>query len=176
MQKETEGKWVTINGAHVLIKDGQSVDEALKERQIAQAKSEARKLNAEKSKLTATEKTQMEHKRAVQELNSSKYEDGTYDIATKKPVSYDDGYQVTFCQIGDNYSDIEYARKVNECLERSSDGKTCAGKFEGTPEISFHFADRATAIAYARANNQISIWDWKNGDQILTGGTGERRK
>ena len=150
-----------------------------KEEDIQRNKDEADKLNAEKkarSKMTATTKTQSEHKKAIAELNTNKYEDGTYDIATKKPVEFPRGFQVTFCQIGDNYSDEDFAKKVNECLKNSSDGKTYAGKFESTPEISFHWNDREKAIAYARANNQISIWDWETMDVIPTGGTGERKK
>ena len=90
-------------------------------------------------------------------------------------MEYDDGYQVTFCQIGDDYTASVYADRVNEFLGYSSDGRTLAGKFEGTPEISFHVPDRATAIRLARKYNQISIWDWENGDEIRTGGTGRRR-
>lgn len=32
-KKKTNGKWVTINGSHIFIKDGQTVQEAMKERQ-----------------------------------------------------------------------------------------------------------------------------------------------
>lgn len=195
-------QWITINGVHIPIMNGSSKEEAIanflsknkskgsklkkdidkaitssndeqtKEKQIKANQEAGEKLNA---KDKANERTQDEHKQAVKELNSSKYEDGTYDIITKKPVEFDDGYQVTFCQIGDNYSNKDYAKKVNECLAMSSDGKTYAGKFESEPEISFHCANREQAIAYAKANNQISIWDWKNCDQILTGGTGRRK-
>lgn len=128
-----------------------------------------------KNNKRADKNTQNEHKKAVDELNGSKYEDGTYDINTKKTKEFNTGYQVTFCQIGDNYTDEEYAKKVNECLDLSSDGRTYAGKFEGTPEISFHCNDRKQAIAYAKANNQISIWDWENCEEIKTGGTGRRK-
>ena len=81
---------------------------------------------------------------------------------------------MTFCQIGDKYSNSEYADKVNEFLGVSSDGKTLAGKFEGTAEISFHVKDRATAERLGQKYNQISIWDWENMDEIKTGGTGRR--
>lgn len=169
LRNKKTGGWFELPDDQVQTHDGD-----IKNRQISQNEKEAKQLNT--GKATADERTQSEHKRAVEELNKDKYEDGTYDIATRKPVEFDRGFQVTFCQIGDNYSDADYARKVNECLQRSSNGRTYAGKFEGTPEISFHFNSREEAIRYAKANNQISIWDWKNGDQILTGGTGERRK
>lgn len=181
------GRWVTSRGRHIYIPDeGEEVPEeykknvessfsSTKERQIAANKKEADRLNS-RDKNRATKDTQRMHKKVIEELSSDKYEDGTYDIATKSVKSFDDGYQVTFCQIGDNYTDEEYAVKVNECLDRSSDRNVYAGKFEGTPEISFHFANRDEAIKYASENNQISIWDWKSCDQILTGGTGERKK
>jgi len=137
-----------------------------KEKQIAIAK------NAN----TNQKSTQTYHKESIKELSDSKYTDGTYDIDTKKTKSFPKGYQVTFCQIGDNYTDKDYQGKVDECLKMSSDGKTYAGKFGGTPEISFHCDDKEQAIAYAKANNQISIWDWENGLEIDTGGSGDRNK
>ena len=122
----------------------------------------------------ATTATQKQHADAVRRLNGSEYSDGTYDIGTMSPVEYNSGFQVTFSQIGDNYTDAEYANKVNEFLAVSSDGKTLAGKFQGTPEISFHCNDRRTAIRLAKKYNQISIWDWGACDEIKTGGTGRR--
>ena len=119
--------------------------------------------------------TQSHYREQISRLSSPDYADGTYDLDTLTQVSYDSGYQVTFSQIGDNYSDAEYANKINEFLAVSSDGKTLAGKFESTPEVSFHCNDRKTAERLARKYNQISIWDWKNFEEIKTGGTGERR-
>ena len=83
---------------------------------------------------------------------------------------------MTFWQIGDDYTNVEYMRKVNEFLRVSSDGRTAAGKFGGSPEISFHVPDRATALRLARKYNQISVWDWEKADEIKTGGTGRRRR
>lgn len=122
----------------------------------------------------ADENTQAEHQKATKELSSSKYPDGTYNVKTLKPVSYNSGYQVTFCRIGDNYSPKEYAAKVNEFLDISSDKVASAGKFQSTPEISFHVKDKSVAIKKAKKYNQISVWDWKTGDEIPTGGTGRR--
>ena len=119
--------------------------------------------------------TQQLHKQAIEKLSKAEYSEGTYDIDTMKQVTYDSGYQVTFCQIGDNYSDSEYAEKVNEFLGVSSDGKTRAGKFEGTPEISFHVDSKDVAIDLGKKYNQISVWDWKAEDEIDTGGTGRRK-
>lgn len=181
-EREIKG-WITVNGVHVPLFEGESKKDAIsraiaetnesdKERQIARNKEQADQLNG---KNRANEQTQAQHKKAVDELSKPEYDDGTYDVDTKKEVSFDKGFQVTFCQIGDNYTPLEYAKKVNECLDLSSNGKTYAGKFESTPEISFHCNDRAKAIAYARANNQISIWDWEKCEEIKTGGTGRRK-
>lgn len=214
MQKEVK-QWITVNGMHIPLFEGESKKDAIsklknktkgpdfkeskvsgdskdyKAEQIAKNKAEADRLNKESS-------TQSIHKRAIQELSDKKYDNGTYDIKTKKTKSFSEGYQVTFCQIGDNYSDSEYQQKVNECLRFSSDKQTYAGKFGGTPEISFHCNDRKTAYDYAKANNQISIWDWKQNQvalkyeklygeddprtiaawvrcEIKTGGTGRRK-
>ena len=123
---------------------------------------------------TATTATQGEHRAAIAQLRGSDYPDGTYDIKTKKTVTYARGYQVTFCQIGDNYSDSEYASKVNEFLRVSSDGQSSAGKFGGEPEVSFHVNSRSMAIRLAKKYNQISVWDWKNEIEIETGGTGRK--
>lgn len=121
----------------------------------------------------ADNNTQSVHREAITRLSGPEYEDGTYDLNGLTPVSYDSGYQVTFCQVGDNYSDTEYAGKVNEFLSASSDGIVSAGKF-GTPEISFHVDNRRQAIRLAKKYNQISVWDWANQTEIKTGGTGER--
>lgn len=122
----------------------------------------------------ADENTQAEHQKATKELSSSKYPDGTYNVKTLKPVSYNSGYQVTFCRIGDNYSPKEYAAKVNEFLDISSDKVASAGKFQSTPEVSFHVKDKSVAIKKAKKYNQISVWDWKKFREIKTGGTGRR--
>ena len=177
--------WVTINGQHIPIGAGESKDEAVKkflakkkedpidkqEREIAQRQAEKDKLNEDRKAVS----TQDKHKQAVEELSKDKYPDGTYDTDTYKPVEYDNGYQVTFCQIGDNYNAKDYDDRVNEFRELSSDGRVSAGKFESTPEISFHVKDRETAVRLAKKYNQISVWDWKNCDEIKTGGTGRRK-
>lgn len=181
--------WFTMNGKHIPIFEGESKADAVnrsiakdnedkKQADIQRNKDEAKKFNAiqvEQSK-QATTQIQSEHRKAIADLSSDKYEDGTYDIKTKKAKEFPNGYQATFCQIGDDYSDKDYAGKVNECLKISSDGNTYAGKFGGTPEISFHCKDKQQAIDYASKNNQVSIWDWENGLTIKTGGTGIQPK
>ena len=120
------------------------------------------------------ERMKSRHDRIIKELSRSEYDVGTYDMDTLKPIGYDTGYQVTFCRIGDNYDNNTYYQLCKKFLDVSSDGKVCAGKFEGTPEISFNVKDRDTAIALAKEYDQISIWDWANADEIKTGGKGRR--
>ena len=123
----------------------------------------------------ANERTQSQHYRIVSELSQDKYPDyNTYDISNLKIVSYDSGYQVTFWNIGDSYTAEEYADKVNEFLAYVPSKVTNAGKFEGSPEISFNVPNLRTALRLARKYNQISIWDWKEEREITTGGTGRR--
>lgn len=112
------------------------------------------------------------HTTAINNLTA--LEDGTYDLATLTPVSFNHGYQVTFCQIGDDYTADDYEFMVAMFSEVSEDGKTYVGKFEGSAEVSFLFADKLTAIKYAKMFNQVSVWDWKNCEEIKTGGTGRR--
>ena len=178
-------QWVTINGQHIPIGAGESKDEAVKkflaekkednidrqEKQIANNKKVADELNKDNK----GKSTQEKHGEAVKELSKDKYPDGTYDTSTYKTVEYEDGYQVTFCQIGDNYNAVDYDARVNEFLSASSDGRVSAGKFESTPEISFHVKSREEAVRLAKKYNQISVWDWKNCDEIKTGGTGRRK-
>lgn len=118
--------------------------------------------------------TQSFHASAIRQLSSPSVPDGTYNLDTMSTVEYSRGYQVTFSQIGDNYSAEEYASKVNEFLNASSDGIVSAGKYGGTPEVSFHVSDRRTAIRLAKKYNQESVFDWRAGDVIFTGGTGIR--
>lgn len=117
---------------------------------------------------------QEQHKFKLERLKRDDFGSGTYDVNTLEPVSYEKGYQVTFSQIGDNYSNDEYYDLCKEFLKFSTDGKVCAGKFEGEPEVSFNVESREKAIELAQKYNQISIWDWENCDEIKTGGRGRR--
>ena len=167
------GVWRTVRGRRVFIKDGQSLTDAMKE----SGKFEENKKDNLQKKLKerlGKEDIQQKHDNAIKELSKDTYGDGTYDIDKMEPVEFNNGYQATFCQIGDNYSAAEYGEKVREFLKASSNGKTYAGKFESTPEISFHIKDRNEAVRLAKKYNQISVWDWEAGDEIKTGGTGRR--
>ena len=119
---------------------------------------------------------QKRHQDVISKLSGDEYSDGTYNINTLTQVEYDDGYQVTFCQIGDNYTPQEYEALVRRFTGLSSDGIVSAGKFGGEPEISFHVASREVAEQLAHEFNQVSIWDWHGDNEISTGGTGRRKK
>ena len=110
----------------------------------------------------------------IARLNDSIFPDGTYNLDTMKPVEFSTGYQVTFSQIGDAYTDDEYEFLVAMFREMSSDGAVYAGKFGGYPEISFHFSNRDLAVKLAKKFNQYSVWNWKIYDNLITGGTGIR--
>ena len=115
------------------------------------------------------------------EANSTKYkdayelknntedisEDGTYDLFTKKTVSFDRGYQVSF----ETDYDKLYKREEYEVLAYKmslmSDNNAYLGVYEGTPELSFHFEDIELANALGIVFDQISIWDWSVSNQIF---------
>lgn len=121
-----------------------------------------------------TTTTKTAHENAIISLLSDIFPDGTYNLSTMEAVEFSKGYQVTFCQEGDNYSADDYDFLVAMFCEFSSDGNVYAGKFGGTPEISFHFSELKYALRFAKMFNQISIWDWSKMDEIKTGGTGKR--
>ena len=132
------------------------------------------KIGAVASFKRATLSILKQHTEKIKKLSGKKYEDGTYDLDTLKPISYNKGYQVTFWQIGDKYTQREYADRVNEFLLASSDGKAAAGKYGGAPEVSFNVKSRREAVRLGKKYNQESIYDWETGDLIFLGGTGRK--
>ena len=161
-------RWITVNGQHIPIRNGQSARDAVRERQIAYNAQEAKERNTDRSYYKA-------HQKAIKTLSSDKYGSGTYNVNTLKPVEFSRGYQFTFCQIGDDYSESEYNALVSGILSKLENKNVFAGKFEGTPEISFYTLDKNFAMEIGKRYNQISIWDWENCDEIKTGGTGRRK-
>lgn len=126
--------------------------------------------------MTTTEMTAKAlHETAIARLASDLFADGTYNLNTLTAVEFNSGYQVSFCNIGDDYTEDDYEFISAMFSEASSDGIAYAGKFDGTAEVSFHFANKLTAIKYAKMFNQISIWDWSAMDEIKTGGTGIKK-
>ncbi|MDR1940522.1 MAG: hypothetical protein LBQ40_07020 [Clostridiales bacterium] len=92
--------------------------------------------------------------------------DGTYDVDTKKVISYNEGFQVSFEQTDDDYTDGEYNAKVEE-IKRLTGSIAHAGVFGGKPETSFHVKTKKQAMAIARQYNQYSIWDWADGNEVV---------
>ena len=130
----------------------------------------------------------MDYRKQLGELADPKYPDGTYDLETLADISYPDGYQVTFCQIGDAYTDKEFSDLAAEFIGYSSGKKADAGKFKSAPEISFNVRDFKQAYDLGVKWNQVNILNWKKRAEdmaigikysddwfISTGGTGIRR-
>jgi len=111
-------------------------------------------------------KYRMARNKFVRELLGK--EDGTFDLESGNPVSYNDGYQVAFQTTESEdgkMSDEEYDKIVEEIV-KATGAKPNLGNFE-VPEISFHVATKKQAKELMKKYNQHSIWDWKAGDIIL---------
>lgn len=92
-------------------------------------------------------------------------EDGTYDLTTGDPVSFESGFQVSFQEETTErkghaayIDDDEYDRKV-EALSAELKAKPNLARF-GEPELSFHVDSLEKALEVARRHNQESIFDW----------------
>lgn len=113
-----------------------------------------------------SQKTKTPNYRQQRDALASKVtQDGTYDLATGNPVSYESGYQVSFQEEtterkghGAYITDDEYDRKV-EALMHELGSNPDLGRF-GEPEISFHVDSYDKAMEVARRFNQESIYDW----------------
>ena len=92
--------------------------------------------------------------------------DGTYDINTKEPVSFDRGYQVSFQINPDPWNETQYDFIAYK-MSLLSDNKVYLGVFDSQPEVSFHFDDIELANSLAILWKQYSIWDWSASAQIL---------
>lgn len=123
---------------------------------------------------TTATTTKALHAEAVEKLASPVFPDGTYNLKTLEAVSFNKGYQVSFCNVGDDYTADDYEFIVAMFTEISVDGVAYLGKFDGCSEISFHIMNKGTAIKYAKMFNQISVFDWSAMDCIPTGGTGRK--
>lgn len=92
-------------------------------------------------------------------------EDGTYDIDSKKKISFNSGYQVSFETKSDSYSNEEY-EEIAYKMALMSDNRVYLGVYDSTSEISFHFNDLELAKVLSIVFNQYSIWDWSKNDEI----------
>jgi uncharacterized membrane-anchored protein YhcB (DUF1043 family) len=112
------------------------------------------------------------YKNVKQKVRSSTdLTDGTYDLITKAPVSYSDGYQCSFETDSRNYesgyyTDEEYDDLVYK-LAAILNVNASLGVYENVPEISYHIKDKNTSLAMAALYNQISVWDWVNDYELL---------
>ena len=101
-------------------------------------------------------------------------EDGTYSFRNGKLVKENlkSGYQVSFFRPEITDENIQSAlKKFGSKL-----GPAYLGLFEGSPEISYCFKDKDKAMEFAQAFNQYSIWDNKEGKQILNDKYNENAK
>lgn len=85
-------------------------------------------------------------------------ENGTYEYNSKNPVSFDDGYQVTFHNCDRNYTIEEYDGLVNSLMAITK-SPLYIGVY-GSPEASFHCKEFKLAKQIAEKYNQYSIWGW----------------
>lgn len=149
-----------------------------REKKLTMLKQEREKLlqkkNKEEKKEGIYEKVKQRHDRLIDKLKESQYSNNVYDLGTLKPIEYNRGYQVTFRQPSDNINNDQYYSMYKEFMEYSIDGKSCAGKFAGQPEVSFNIENMDRALELAEKYNQASIWDWENGEEIRINGRGRR--
>lgn len=89
-------------------------------------------------------------------------DEGTYDLETGESVNYESGYQVSFQQTSDNYTEDQFDEKVAE-LARRTGTNADAGIFDDNPEVSFHVENLKQSMEIAVEYNQHSVWDWKRG-------------
>lgn len=155
MSNDIGGVWRTVGGRRVFIKDGEDLESAMKNSGKFRSKEEKARLS----------KVGKEARDNLKELELDKYEDGTYNIESKKAENFTKGYQATFQQLNDKYSDEEFGALV-EKYKKIGDGNVYAGKFGGSPEVSFYFEKEEDAIAICKQFNQVSYWDWENMDEV----------
>lgn len=92
-------------------------------------------------------------------------EDGTYTMEGKK-ISHKTGFQVTFHQIGVEYSAEEYNAIVKK-LSTVTRATPEVGRFSGfEPHISFCCADRDMAVRICKQYGQLAYWDWSKRESV----------
>lgn len=155
---EIGGVWRTIGGRRVFIKDGADLATAMRESGKFNNKKEFTNKKGS-SKIVSKEEKGKEYRDKLKKFDDDKMPDGTYNLETGEKVSFNGrGFNVSFEQSSDNYSNAEYYDKIDEC-RNLCDGNIYAGKFGGSPEISFYTTDRKTAEKIAIKYNQHSYYD-----------------
>lgn len=100
--------------------------------------------------------------------NFTASEDGTYDAITGEKKDITEGYCVTFHQnkeiddVFGGYTDEQYAAMCAIAKQELGADSVNIGYF-GNPEVSFTCSDKKTAMDFAIAHNQHSIYDAANG-------------
>ena len=152
-----DGVWRTVGGRRIFIKTGQSLPDAMKQSgKFVSAKGKKNINNGQLGK---------EYRDKLENLKGK--EDGTYNLDTGEKVEFNGvGYNVSFQQTTDNYTNKQYYDKITECREMC-DGNVYGGVFGGVPEISFYTKDLDVAIKIMKKYNQHSIWDNSIGDVIM---------
>ena len=177
--------FTTEKGVHVPVREGQSKEEALKER-FSEPKfekvglldgmgehdepPEERSVAPKKKEERDEESGERRYKGVIQRVRSFEGKgEGTYDYDTGKRVDLSDGYMVTFHQNEPDknghykshygrYTPDEYDR-LTEAFVRDNNAEVFVGVFDDEPEISFKVRTEKQAMALARKYNQESYWD-----------------
>lgn len=161
-----KGVWRTVGGRRIFIRNGEGLSSAMKRSgKFTKSKKSDIIEGAKNIGKLKDEDVSRNVKKGIKDIDNKKYDDGTYDINTKKLVSFNEGYQATFQQLGDKYTDKEFGALVKK-YSSMTDGKVYAGKFGGSPEVSFHFKNEKDAIEICEKYNQVSYWDWKTMSEI----------
>lgn len=90
----------------------------------------------------------------------STWPDGTYDLETGKSISHDTGFQVSFQQTSDDYTQEEYNEIVCD-LADTTESMPHVGVFKKDPEISFHCSDKEKVMKIMKEYNQHSAVVWE---------------
>ena len=179
--------FTTEKGVHVPVKEGQSKEEALKERfsepkfekvGLLDGMGEHDELPEERGvapKKVHKESEERRYKGVMQRVRSFEGKgEGTYDYDTGKRVELSDGYMVTFHQNEPDknghykshygrYTAEEYDKLTNEFVKENG-AEVFVGVFDNEPEISFKVRTEKQAMALARKYNQKSYWDNAEGE------------
>ena len=177
--------FTTEKGVHVPVREGQSKEEALKER-FSEPKfekvglldgmgehdepPEERGRLPKKKEERDKESGERRYKGVMQRVRSFEgKEEGTYDYDTGKRVELSDGYMVTFHQNEPDknghykshygrYTAEEYDKITNEFVKENG-AEVFVGVFDNEPEISFKVNSFEKAKELMIKHNQKSLWD-----------------
>ena len=174
--------FTTEKGVHVPVREGQSKEEALKERfsepkfekvGLLDGMGEHDELPEERGvapKKTHKESGERRYKGVMQRVRSFEGKgEGTYDYDTGKRVDLSDGCMVTFHQNEPDknghykshygrYTPDEYDR-LTEAFVRDNNAEVFVGVFDDEPEISFKVNSFEKAKELMIKHNQKSLWN-----------------